>query len=185
MKTFLSVLVLAMAVTAHAEPFKGASPESFEHATKQMSALSKAMSDGAAILKGGDLTAVGAHSQYISSMVDSAKKQFGNTAFEPLGSCFVASNASRTWWSAQVAAAHHGGVEKKTGAIKGALDEFHEKRDDCLRSANPESSAKVNAGRDTDLKEKTGGDRECLTVFTVDPETKEVVEKPKPSHCMG
>lgn len=185
MKIFPSILVLTMAFTAHAEPFKGANPESFEQATKQMSALSKAMSDGAAILKSGDFPAVGAHSQYVSALVDSAKKQFGNTTFEPLGSCFAASIASRTWWSAQVSAAHHGGVEKIPGSIKGALDEFHEKRDDCLQSANPETSAKVNVDLDPDLKEKTGNGRECLTVFTVDPETKEIVEKPKPSHCMG
>lgn len=185
MKTFLSVLVFVMTITANAEPFKVASPESFEQATKQMSALSKAMSDGAAILKGGDLAAVGAHSQYISSLVDSAKNQFGKTTFEPLGSCFAASNASRAWWSAQMAAAHHGGVEKIPGSIKGALDEFHEKRDECLRSANPEASAKANLEINTDLNEKTVRGRECLTVFTVDPDTKGIVEKPKPSHCMG
>ncbi|QAY92533.1 hypothetical protein [Pseudomonas sp. ACM7] len=185
MKQILSVLVLAMAVTAHAEPFKGAGPESFEQATKQMNALSKAMTDGAAILKSGDLAAVGAHSKYISSLVDSGKSQFGNTIFEPLGSCFAAGNSSRTWWSAQLAAAHNGGVEKVPGSIKGAFDEYQEKRDDCLRSANPVTSAKADAESDADLKGKTGAGRECLTVFTVDPETREVVEKPKPSHCKG
>lgn len=185
MKKILSVLVLATAATAHAEPFKGASPESFEQATKQMNALSKAMTDGVSILKSGDLAAVGAHSKYISSLVDSAKKQFGSTTFEPLGSCFAAGISSRTWWSAQLAASHNGGVEKIPGSIKGALDEYHEKRDDCLRSANPVTSAKAKLESDADIKEKIGSDRECLTVFTVDPETKEVVEKPKPSHCMG
>ncbi|MFJ2713438.1 hypothetical protein ACIOZM_21530 [Pseudomonas sp. NPDC087346] len=183
MKKIFSVLVLAMAVTAHAEPFKAASAESFEQATKQMNALSKAMTDGAAILKSGDLAAVSAHSKYISSLVDSGKSEFGNTIFEPLGSCFAAGNSSRTWWNAQLAATHNGGIEKIPGSIKGALDEYQEKRDDCLHSANPVTSAKADAESDADLKQKTGGGRECLTVFTVDPATKEVVAKPKPAHC--
>lgn len=183
MKKILIVLVMATAVTAHAEPFKEASTESLEQATKQMHALSKAMTDGASILKSGDLTAVSAHSKYISSLVDSGKSQFGSTVFEPLGSCFAAGNSSRAWWNAQLAAAHNGGVEKIPGAIKSAFDEYQEKRDDCLQSADPVVSAKVDAELNAELKKEIGGGRECLTVFDVDPETKEVVAKPKPAHC--
>lgn len=183
MKKILSLLVLMAAVTAHAEPFKEASPEALEQATTQMRALSKAMTDGASILKSGDLASVSAHSKYISSLVDTGKNQFGSTVFEPLGSCFAAGISSRTWWNAQLAAAQNGGVEKIPGSIKGAFDDYQEKRDDCLHSADPVASASAAAELDEELKKKFGGGRECLTVFTVDSETKEVVAKPKPAHC--
>jgi hypothetical protein len=183
MKGIFCTFVLLISVAAHAEPFKKASPESLEQATKQMSALSQAMTDGIAILKSGDLAAIGAHSKHFSSLVESGKSQFGNTIFEPLGSCFAAGNFSRSWWSAQLAAAHNGGVEKIPGSIKDALNEYQEKRDDCLQSADPVISAKADAESDAELKKKFGGGRECLTVFTVDPETKEVIANPKPAHC--
>lgn len=185
MKRIFSLLALLAAFSAHAEPFKKASPESLEQATIQMNALDKAMIDGAAILKGGDLAAINAHSKYFSSLVDSGKNQFGVTVFEPLGSCFAASNFSRSWWSAQLAAAHNDGVERIPGSIKEALSQFQEKRDECLQSADPVISAKADSEMDSKLKKKLGGGRECLTVYTVDPETKEVVAKPKPAHCKG
>ncbi|MBP5951328.1 hypothetical protein [Pseudomonas sp. P42] len=183
MKKIFILLIMVTAITANAEPFKGASPESLEQATKQMQALSKAMTDGASILKSGDLTSVSAHSKDISVLVDAGKDQFGSTIFEPLGSCFAAGVSSRTWWNAQLAAAQNGGVEKIPGSIKGAFDEYQERRDDCLHSADPVASASAAADLDPELKKKIGGGRECLTVFTVDTETKEVIAKPKPAHC--
>jgi hypothetical protein len=185
MKRAFSLFALMVALTAHAEPFKKASPESLEQATIQMNALDKAMIDGAAILKGGDLATISAHSKYFSSLVDSGKKQFGATVFEPLGSCFAASNFSRSWWSAQLAAAHNDGVERIPGSIKDALSQFQQQRDECLQSADPVISARADSEMDSKLKKKLGGGRECLTVYTVDPETKEVVAKPKPAHCKG
>ncbi|WP_095128682.1 hypothetical protein [Pseudomonas sp. Irchel s3h14] len=183
MKKIFSLFVLFISVTAQAEPFTKASPDSLEQATKQMGALGKAMTDGIAILKSGDLANISAHSKHFSSLVESGKRQFGSTVFEPLGSCFAAGNFSRSWWNAQLAAAQNGGVEKVPGSIKDALDEYQEKRDDCLQSADPVMSAKSDAESDAELKKKLGGGRECLTVFTVDPETKEVIAQPKPAHC--
>lgn len=179
MKKILCVLVMVLSVSAHAEPFTKASPESLKQATKQMNSLSKAITDGVEILKSGDLVAMGAHSKRFSLLVESGKSQFGNSVLEPLGSCFAAGNFSRTWWSAQLATAHNGGVEKIPGSIQDALDKYQEHRDSCLQSADPVMSAKADA----ELKEKHGGGRECLTVFTVDKETKEVIAEPKPAHC--
>lgn len=185
MKRAFSLFALIAALTVHAEPLKKASPESLEQATTQMNALDKAMIDGAVILKGGDLATISAHSKYFSSLVDSGKKQFGATVFEPLGSCFAAGIFSSSWWSAQLAAAHNGGVERIPGSIKEALRQFQEQRDECLQSADPVISVKADSEMDSKLKKKLGGGRECLTVYTVDPETKEVVAKPKPAHCKG
>ncbi|KII30055.1 hypothetical protein [Pseudomonas fluorescens] len=182
MKRVFGVLFLVAAV-AQAEPFKDASPESLKQATQQMNALSKAMTDGVAILKRGDPAAITSHSKRFSALVASGESQFGTTIFEPLGSCGIAGNFSRTWWNAQLFAAYKGGIEQRPGSIKDALSEFQAKRDDCLQSADPVIAAKAEAESDAALKKKFGGGRECLTVFTVDPETKELVEKPKPAHC--
>ncbi|KRP97466.1 hypothetical protein TX25_06055 [Pseudomonas lactis] len=182
MRRIFSLFVLMVAVTAHAEPFKKASPEALDQATKQMGALDKAMLDGASILKSGDLATISGHSKHFSSLVKSGERQFGNTIFEPLGSCFAAGISSRSWWDGQLAAAHNGGIERVPGSIQDALSQFQERRKDCLQSADPLSSAKADE-IDPELRKKLGGGRECLTVYAVDPETKEIVEKAKPQHC--
>ena len=56
-------------------------------------------------------------------------------------------------------------------------------RAECLKSADPIAVEESNAQLDAELKKKFGGGRECLTVLDVDPETKEIISKPKPAHC--
>jgi hypothetical protein len=160
-------------------PAQEASQETLALATQQMVALDKAMKDGVTVLKTGDLQALGAHSRYFNQLVENGYARFGSTIFEPLGRCGTAGNYARTWWQAQLSAAQNKGVELTPGAIQSALDEYQSNRTECLKSADPVVAAK----EDAELKEKFGGGRECLTVFTVDPETKEVVAKPKPEHC--
>lgn len=180
---FFGLLVLILSTTVCAEPFTKASSESFAQAKNQMSALSKAMTDGASILERGDLAAVGAHSKYISSLVNNGERKFGSSIFDPLGRCFAAGIDARSWWNSQLAAAQSGGVERIPGSIKSALSEYQSNRNECLTAADPVASANAEAESDAELKEKLGGGRECLTVFDVNQETKEVFAKPKPAHC--
>ena len=183
MKIFYSFLTLFLSFSVHAAVFTEATSESFTQASYQMSALNKAMKDGADLLKNGDLAAISAHSQYISSLVKKGESQFGSTVFEPLGSCFAAGLFSRSWWNAQLAATHNGGIEKRPGSIADALSEYTTNRDECLKTADPQAAAQAKTENDAQLQEKLGGGRECLTVFDVDPESKAVFAKPKPAHC--
>lgn len=169
--------------SAHGERLTKASPESLAQANKQMNALNKAMKDGVSILKSGELAAISAHSKYISSLVKVGESKFGSSIFEPLGRCFAAGIDSRSWWSNQLSAVQNGGVERIPGSIKSAFDSYQVNRADCLLAADPVASAKAEAESDAELREKLGGGRECLTVFDVNPETKEVFVLPKPAHC--
>jgi hypothetical protein len=182
-KTFFSLLLFALVTTAQAEPFKSASLESLAQANQQMNALGKAMKDGSSILKSGNLTAISAHSRYISSLVEAGEAKFGSSIFEPLGRCFAAGIDSRTWWANQLSAVQNGGVERIPGSIKSSLSGYQANRSECLQAADPVASAKAEAESDAELRKKFGGGRECLTVFDVNPETKEVFALPKPSHC--
>ncbi|KAF2406683.1 hypothetical protein SAMN04490179_4520 [Pseudomonas antarctica] len=169
--------------SAHAEQLTKASPESLAQANKQMNALNKAMKDGVSILQSGELAAISAHSKYISALVKVGESKFGSSIFEPLGRCFAAGIDSRSWWSNQLSSVQNGGVERIPGSIKSAFDSYQVNRADCLLAADPVASAKAEAASDAELREKLGGGRECLTVFDVNPETKEVFALPKPSHC--
>ncbi|MEO8646107.1 hypothetical protein [Pseudomonas sp.] len=169
--------------SAHSEQLTKASAESLAQANKQMNALDKAMTDGVSILKSGELAAISAHSKHISLLVKIGESKFGSSVFEPLGRCFAAGIDSRTWWSNQLSAVQNGGVERIPGSIKGSLGDYQANRSECLQAADPVASAKAEAESDAELRKKFGGGRECLTVFDVNPETKEVFAKPKPAHC--
>ncbi len=175
----LGVLLATMPLVGHAEPFKTANSESLTEAKAQMDSLNKAMKDGESVLKRGELAKVSAHSKYISSLVDLGERKFGSTIFEPLGSCFAAGLSARTWWSAQLSAAQSGGKERIPGSIKDAFNEYKERRKDCLEAADPVAVAKAEA----ELIKKRGEGSECLTVYDMNPETKQVFALPKPAHC--
>ena len=183
MKIILGLFVCFLSCGVHAETLKKASPESLARATKQMTALSKAMSEGMEVLKLGNLNGIGAHSRRMNTLVEDGQKQFGSSIFEPLGRCFGAGVNARAWWAAQVSAAQNGGIERIPGSIKDALGEYQMNRAECLKSADPIAVEESNAQLDAELMKKFGGGRECLTVLDVDPETKEIISKPKPAHC--
>lgn len=163
--------------------YQAASPEALAAATRLMAELDAAMQDGMPVLETGDPHAMGAHSRHFGTLVDSASARFGSTIFEPLGRCGVASNFARAWWQAQISATLKGGVESAPGSIRDALEQFQINRAECLQSTDPIASAQAAAKQDAELHEKFGGGRECLTTFTVDSETKQVVALPKPAHC--
>lgn len=175
-KVFVSLPALVLSAFVSAAPYVSATPEAFKSATVQMGALDKAMTDGIKVLQSGDLTAIGGHSQRIASIVASGKSIFGASILEPLGRCTAAGIHAQSWWREQVRAAQAGGVESVPGSIQSALSEYQTNRLDCLSDAKPVAEAGQASNKSS---------KECLTVFGVDPETKEVIEKPKPSHCKG
>lgn len=160
--------------------YKAPSPEALASATQYLSELDKAMTDSIAVLKNNSLPKLSAQSQRFNTLANKGKELFGSTVFEPLGHCFASGIHAQSWWQAQLAAAQNSGVESAPGWIKSALGEYQSNKAECLKSTDPI----VAAEEDAELKEKFGG-RECLTVFDLDPETKEVVTKPKPKHCKG
>ncbi|WP_248915842.1 hypothetical protein [Pseudomonas moorei] len=174
-KVFVSVSALALSASSAAS-YVAASPDAFKSATVQMEALDKVMTDGVKVLQSGDLTAIGAHSERIASLVASGKSIFGASILEPLGRCSAAGIHAQSWWREQVRAAQAGGVESVPGSIQSALSEYQTNRSDCLSDAKPIAKAEQASNKSR---------RECLTVFDVDPETKEITEKPKPPHCKG
>lgn len=166
-----------------AHTYQTASPEALVAATAFVATIDKAVLDGAGILQDGDLATISKHSQVFVALMDSGRGQFGGSLFEPLGHCFAAGIHAQSWWMAQIHASSNGGVESVSGEVKSAHDEYQANRASCLKSADPIASAKSETELKTEIKEQLGGERECLTTFTVDPETKAVVAKPKPAHC--
>ncbi|HCT4763199.1 hypothetical protein ACP0IK_28405 [Pseudomonas aeruginosa] len=175
----VSAVVTTAPTTAPAATFQTASPEALAAATTFVGALDKAMLDGADVLQVGDLATISKHSQDLSALMKSGRSQFGSSVFEPLGYCFSAGVHAQSWWLAQIRAAGKGGVEPVPGEIMSILKQYQEHRAACLEYADPAIAAQAKA----ELKEKTGGGRECLISIDVDPETKQVVAKPKPVHC--
>lgn len=173
-KRCFGVFALMLSSAVGASTFTEPSPEAFASAESQMSALDRAMTDGVTVLKAGDLKAIGAHSRQFASLVNAGKELFGSSLLEPLGRCSSAGTYAQSWWSAQVSAARKGGVESIPGSIQDTLDQFKINRTECLKDSQPVTSAELDSKR----KEKV-----CLTVFGVDPKTKEVVPMPKPVHC--
>lgn len=130
-----STVTEIVAAEVKAPDYTVASPDAFAAATRLMAELDKTMLDSSAVMSNGDVVALGAHSRRFGDLVASARKQFGATISESLGRCGIASNNARSWWQAQLAAAHKNGVEPIPGAIKEALDQYQENRLDCLASA--------------------------------------------------
>lgn len=160
------------------------SQESLKAAKELIEALNRAVGVSIEILTNGfELSKVSAHSRYFDELNAKAESRFGSTIFEPIGRCGIAANWARTWWLAQVSTALNGGIESAPGSIKSAYEQFKQDRHECLKNADPVAMAKENAEMDAELKKKFGGGRECLTVYDVDPKTKELVTKPKPAHC--
>lgn len=172
--------VVTTPVTPPPATYQVASSEALAAAKQYLESLDQAMASSAVELQSHDLERLGNQSRYFKAQVESGRVMFGETVFDPLGRCFAAGNAARTWWHAQLDASRKDGVESVPGSIKDALAEYQTNRTECLEDADP--TAPATAARDAELKEKFGG-RECLTSFHVDPETKEVVAKPKPAHC--
>lgn len=168
---------------AAAATFTSASEQALQSATQYVADLDKAMTDSATILKQGQLQELGAQSRAFNALADTGQARFGKSVFEPLGQCFSAGIYARSWWQSQVSAASNGGVETIPGSIKDALNSYQAARDQCLKSADPVAVAKADAEQDAELRKKFGGGKECLKVYTVDAATKEVSEKPRPSHC--
>jgi hypothetical protein len=170
---------------APASTYQAASAEALAAAKQYLEELDQAMIDSIAVLKAGELQGQHDQSKYFGAQVDKGRALFGATIFEPLGRCFAAGNFARAWWQAQLSAARNGGVESVLESIKDALSEYQMNSAECIKDADPLASAETATELNAHLQKKFDGGRECLTTFDVDPETKQVVAKPKPEHCKG
>lgn len=155
-----------------------ASAQALIDATQYLSQLDQAMAQGIPVLKANTLPELGAHSQVFKALLDAGHMQFGRSVFEPLGHCSSAGVFANSWWQAQVSAARRGGTESIPGAIQSNLDEYKTHRAECLQSANPSLDTATTIDSD-----KNAYGSECLTSFTIDSETKELLAKAKPAHC--
>jgi hypothetical protein len=158
--------------------YTSASPQALASATQYLADLDNAMTQGLQILKANNLQDLSAHSQHFKTLRETGQAQFGRSVFEPLGHCASAGIFANSWWQAQVSAARQECKETVPGVIQGQLDQVQANRVECLKSATPSA---VTA---TDSTGKKGNsDNDCLTTFTVDSQTKELIEKAKPAHC--
>lgn len=155
-----------------------ASAQALTSATQYLSQLDNAMAEGIHILKANQLPELAAHSQVFKSLLENGHVQFGRSVFQPLGRCSAAAVFANSWWQAQVSAVRRGGTESIPGSIQSNLDEYKINQAECLKSADPSLDTTATTQND-----KSAGDSECLTTFTMDSETKELVAKAKPAHC--
>ncbi|HHS7810325.1 hypothetical protein [Pseudomonas putida] len=158
--------------------YTSASPQALVSATQYLADLDTAMIQGLQILKANNLKDLSTHSQHFKTLRETGQVQFGSSVFEPLGHCASAGIFANSWWQAQVSATRQGGKESVPGAIQSQLDQFQTNRVECLDSATPSTDIATN-----DKGKESNSDSECLTTFTPDSETKELVAKAKPAHC--
>ncbi|CAI8823326.1 DUF3347 domain-containing protein [Pseudomonas sp. IT-232MI5] len=158
--------------------YTSASPQALASATQYLADLDSAMSRGVQILKANNLKHLSAHSQYFKALRETGQAQFGRSVFEPLGHCASAGIYANGWWLAQVSTVRRTGKETVPGEIQSHLDQFQSSREECLITLDPSAEmATSNKGVEGN------SNKDCLTIFTLDAQTNEVVEKAKPAHC--
>ncbi len=130
-----------------------ASTEALVSATLYLSQLDSAMAEGMHLLKANQLPELAAHSRAFKALLEAGHVQFGRSVFQPLGACSSAAVFANSWWQNQVSATRQGGVESIPGAIKSSLDEYTVNRAECLRQADPATTA-VSANEKTHVEQK-------------------------------
>ncbi|MFV3308612.1 hypothetical protein ACNFBT_25390 [Pseudomonas sp. NY15181] len=108
------------------------STEALEHADQYLKIIDKAMSDGLAVLRGGDGQSIASQSRYFNALVNAGYAQFGSSYFEPLGSCGVAGSSARNLWHTQIRAVSGTRQENLSGEVHKALVTLQHDREACL-----------------------------------------------------
>lgn len=108
------------------------STEAFEHADIYLKIIDKAMTDGLAVLRGGDGQSIASQSRYFNALVNAGYAQFGSSYYEPLGSCGVAGSSARSLWHAQIRAVSGSRQANLSGEVHKALATLQHDREACL-----------------------------------------------------
>lgn len=108
------------------------SPEAFEHADAYLKIIDKAMTDGLAVLRGGDGQSIASQSRYFNALVNAGYAQFGSSYYEPLGSCGVAGSSARSLWHTQIRAVSGSRQANLSGEVHKALVTLQHDREACL-----------------------------------------------------
>ncbi|WP_207882173.1 hypothetical protein [Pseudomonas sp. 30_B] len=121
------------AQTLNAAPiYNEPSAEAFEHADAYLKTIDKAMTDGLAVLRGGDGQSIASQSRYFNALVNAGYAQFGSSYYEPLGSCGVAGSSARSLWHTQVRAVSGSRQANLSGEVHKALVTLQHDREACL-----------------------------------------------------
>ncbi|WP_152226732.1 hypothetical protein [Pseudomonas sp. SCB32] len=112
------------------------STEAFEHADAYLKTIDKAMTDGLAVLRGGDGQSIASQSRYFNALVNAGYAQFGSSYYEPLGSCGVAGSSARSLWHTQIRAVSGSRQANLSGEVHKALVTLQHDREACLSAVH-------------------------------------------------
>jgi len=109
--------------------------EAFVHADAYLKTIDKAVTDGLAVLRGGDGKSIASQSRYFNALVNAGYAQFGSSYYEPLGSCGAAGSSARHLWHTQIRAVSGARPENLPGEMNKALATLKRDREACLSAA--------------------------------------------------
>lgn len=110
--------------------FNEANAEAAQHVDDYLQSIDTAISNGLAVLRGGDSKSIAAQSRYFNALVNAGYAQFGSSYYDPLGSCGVAGSSARHLWHTQVRAIS--GEANIAGEVSRARTTLQRDRQACL-----------------------------------------------------
>ncbi|MGC4010270.1 MAG: hypothetical protein QM805_15555 [Pseudomonas sp.] len=110
--------------------FNEATDEASQHVDDYLKSIDTAMSNGLAVLRGGDGKSISAQNRYFNALVNAGYAQFGSSYYDPLGSCGVAGSSARHLWHTQVRAIS--GEANIAGEVRKARTTLQRDRQACL-----------------------------------------------------
>jgi len=117
--------------------FTTPSAEAQQHADDYLNNIDKAMSDGLAVLRGGDSKSITSQSRYFNALVNAGYAQFGSSYYDPLGSCGVTGSSARHLWHTQIRALGGDAGQNIAGEVAKARATLQRDRQSCLDAVNP------------------------------------------------
>ncbi|MBB4866108.1 hypothetical protein HNP46_005013 [Pseudomonas nitritireducens] len=115
--------------------FSDATGDAAQHVDDYLQSIDTAMSNGAAVLRGGDGKSVAAQSRYFNALVNAGYAQFGSSYYDPLGSCGVAGSSARHLWHVQIRAVS--GETNIAAEVAKARTTLQHDRQACLDAVRP------------------------------------------------
>jgi hypothetical protein len=112
--------------------FNEASGEASRHVDDYLQSIDTAMTNGVAVLRGGDGKSIAAQSRYFNALVNAGYAQFGSSYYDPLGSCGVAGSSARHLWHTQIRAIS--GTADVSGEVNRARATLLRDRQACLEA---------------------------------------------------
>lgn len=110
--------------------FSEANGDASQHVDDYLQSIDTAITNGVAVLRGGDGKSIAAQSRYFNALVNAGYAQFGSSYYDPLGSCGVAGSSARHLWHAQIRAVS--GEANIAGEVGRARTTLQRDRQACL-----------------------------------------------------